>query len=41
VAEQRWTLFLQALREEAEIIDNRAELQRQAAQQPAAPQMPF
>ena len=38
-AEQRWNMFLAALRENAEIIDNRAELQRQAAQQPV--QQPF
>ena len=34
-AEQRWNMFLAALRENAKIIDNRAALQRQAAQQPA------
>ena len=33
LAEQRWQLFLNSLREEAEIVDNRAQLQRQAAQQ--------
>jgi hypothetical protein len=33
-------LFLRALREDAEIVDNRAALQRQAAQQPASP-LPF
>lgn len=38
-AEQRWNMFLAALREDAEIIDNRAALQRQAAQQPV--QQPF
>jgi peptidyl-prolyl cis-trans isomerase D len=40
-AEQRWNMFLAALRENAEIIDNRAELQRQAAQQPQQPAVPF
>lgn len=34
LAEQRWNQFLAALRESAKIEDNRAELQRQAAQQP-------
>lgn len=34
-AEQRWNMFLGALREDAEIVDNRATLQRQAAQQQA------
>ncbi|HEY0303957.1 MAG TPA: peptidylprolyl isomerase, partial [Longimicrobiales bacterium] len=42
IAEQRWNLFLVALKENAEIIDNRAELQRQAAQQQAQqPAQPF
>jgi parvulin-like peptidyl-prolyl isomerase len=38
-AEQRWNMFIAALREDAEIIDNRAALQRQAAQQPV--QQPY
>lgn len=43
VAEQRWNLFLAALKENAEIIDNRAELQRQAREQPqqSQPGVPF
>jgi parvulin-like peptidyl-prolyl isomerase len=41
VAEQRWNMFLAALKENAEIIDNRAALQRQAAQQPQQPPVPF
>jgi peptidyl-prolyl cis-trans isomerase D len=42
VAEQRWNMFLAALKENAEIIDNRAELQRQAQQQQAQqPTQPF
>ena len=40
-AEQRWNMFLAALREDAEIVDNRAALQRQAAQQPQQPGAPF
>jgi peptidyl-prolyl cis-trans isomerase D len=41
LAEQRWVLFLRALREDAEIVDNRAELQRQAAQQQPISPLPF
>lgn len=42
VAEQRWNLFLASLKENADIVDNRAELQRQARQQQAQqPAVPF
>ncbi len=42
LAEQRWNQFLAALLENAKVIDNRAEIQRQAAQQPAQqPAIPF
>jgi peptidyl-prolyl cis-trans isomerase D len=42
VAEQRWNLFLASLKENAEIVDNRAEMQRQARQQQAQqPAVPF
>jgi hypothetical protein len=42
LAEQRWNMFLAALKENAEIVDNRAELQRQAQQQQAQqPVQPF
>ncbi|HEY0672104.1 MAG TPA: peptidyl-prolyl cis-trans isomerase [Longimicrobiales bacterium] len=40
LAEQRWNMFLAALREDAKIVDNRAELRRQAAANPA-PVQPF
>jgi parvulin-like peptidyl-prolyl isomerase len=36
LAEQRWNEFLAALKETAKIVDNRAALQKQAAQQPPA-----
>ena len=41
LAEQRWNYFLSALRENAKIEDNRAEMQRLAQQQQNQPQMPL
>jgi peptidyl-prolyl cis-trans isomerase D len=40
MAEERWNRFITALRDDAEIVDNRAALRRQAAQNPA-PVQPF